>query len=343
MRSIAIIAILFFTIKATGQNLIVNPGAEILPLTTNGWTIVTGFWTGSNTSQGEQVPHSGTYHFYAGDNSGTSELYQDIDVSSMATDIDAGNASFSFQGWINNFSLNNDEGRIRVEYRNASGVVLQTYDTMEQFVLVWTQYTDTRNAPANTRKIRIRLTTRRISGTGSDGYFDDLSLTVALPAPISLLYFETKALTNKDYFTVEKSLDGLNWETLSTIKGQGNSHTNKAYVSYDYSPIIGLQYYRLLQTDVGGKNTIYPTRSVNYNTSTDQIYIYKNEQNEILIHGTGILKVSVYTQDGVFVKRELFDESAENTELNVSQMPIGFLIFSIETANEIVNLKYVNK
>ncbi len=89
------------------------------------------------------------------------------------------------------------------------------------------------------------------------------------PLPISLLKFEavlegqhavavswvTASETNNDYFTVEKSPDGVNFEEVESIDGAGNSTRMLTYNSADYSPFTGQSYYRLKQTDFDGKFT----------------------------------------------------------------------------------------
>jgi len=171
------IVLLFFFSVAIGQNLITNPGAELDP-TSNGWTQVSGNWV----SGSEVTAHGGSYHFFAGAASGTVELYQDIDVSSYATYIDVSYQQFSFSAWIRDWN-NDDKARIIVEYRDASGTALESYDTGEQGTTTWTQYSDTRTAPVGTRSIRVRLLSRRYNGTDNDGYSDDLSLTTTYIGP----------------------------------------------------------------------------------------------------------------------------------------------------------------
>ena len=58
---------------------------------------------------------------------------------------------------------------------------------------------------------------------------------------------------NNDYYTIEKSLDAYNWEELATLPGAGNSNQEMSYTTYDESPIIGHNYYRLTQTDYDGQ------------------------------------------------------------------------------------------
>ena len=58
---------------------------------------------------------------------------------------------------------------------------------------------------------------------------------------------------NNDYYTVEKSLDGYDWEELAILPGAGNVNQEMSYSIYDESPIIGHNYYKLTQTDYDGQ------------------------------------------------------------------------------------------
>lgn len=89
------------------------------------------------------------------------------------------------------------------------------------------------------------------------------------PLPISLVSFTAKpdgdnrvkldwvtaSEENNDYFTVERSKDGVNFEEVLTKPGAGNSNVMKYYTDYDNSPLSGLSYYRLKQTDFNGEFT----------------------------------------------------------------------------------------
>ncbi|HTF81123.1 MAG TPA: hypothetical protein VL947_05345, partial [Cytophagales bacterium] len=90
MRSIAILATLFFGLNLLAQNLIVNPGAE--ETTLSGWTKMSPNWVSGDQIQG----HNGSSrHFFADDVTffnPRAEIYQDVDVSAYAADIDAGKA-----------------------------------------------------------------------------------------------------------------------------------------------------------------------------------------------------------------------------------------------------------
>lgn len=88
--------------------------------------------------------------------------------------------------------------------------------------------------------------------------------------PITLLSFDAKYLANKaathltwataieinnDYFHIERSFDGVNFELVAEVDGAGNSTSEIKYETYDENPPLGLIYYRLKQVDFDGTVT----------------------------------------------------------------------------------------
>lgn len=85
------------------------------------------------------------------------------------------------------------------------------------------------------------------------------------PLPIELLSFTgeyegvknklewvTASELNNDYFTIERSGDGMAFEFMETKDGAGNSTQQIQYHTYDFHPFVGQTYYRLKQTDYNG-------------------------------------------------------------------------------------------
>jgi hypothetical protein len=89
-----------------------------------------------------------------------------------------------------------------------------------------------------------------------------------LPLPIELISFTgkpednavllqwiTASEINNNYFTLERSVDGLSFETIAIIASKaefGNSSSLLQYSFPDMNPVNGLAYYRLKQTDFDG-------------------------------------------------------------------------------------------
>lgn len=279
-----------------GQNLITNSSAGT-NINASPWTIVTkgsNCYTGNNwrirgNQNGFPATNSGTYMFYSGCNYVDGELYQDVDVSAYATEIDASNQSFDFSIYMQVYDqATRDGAQTIVEYRNSSGTVLSSYDTGEtNDINGWVNYTDSRLAPANTRTIRIRLLSISNSGSSVDGYFDDVYLGALVTLPVDLISFKveefdtrsvelnwiTGSEINNDYFTIERSNDGENWEWISTVDGQGNSADVTKY-SFTDEPNGKRVFYRLKQTDFDGKFKYSEIVMLNLSTyfSTFKVY-----------------------------------------------------------------------
>ncbi len=157
-----------------GNNLLNQPSAEESNL--NNWIQVSG---NSKRVRGGQGGYpsakDGNYIFYLG-NTSSGEMYQDVDVRSYANAIDAGVQSFLLRGFIRSYS-GRDAGRIKVEYRNDTNVVLATFDSgWRSNRSSWEVVQNERIAPKGTRKIRVSLLSQRNSGRSNDGYIDEVSL-----------------------------------------------------------------------------------------------------------------------------------------------------------------------
>lgn len=95
--------------------------------------------------------------------------------------------------------------------------------------------------------------------------------------PIELLSFSAKSNNNlvdlkwitaseknNEYFTIERTKDGINYETIEKVKGAGNSSSVRNYSTTDLHPYEGISYYRLMQTDYNGEFTYSNLVSVDF-------------------------------------------------------------------------------
>jgi hypothetical protein len=81
------------------------------------------------------------------------------------------------------------------------------------------------------------------------------------------LNWTTSSEQNNDYFTVEKSTDGLSFETVGIQNGAGSSNQYLYYSLMDYSVRPVLNYYRLKQTDFDGESTFSELISIDNRAS----------------------------------------------------------------------------
>ncbi len=93
-----------------------------------------------------------------------------------------------------------------------------------------------------------------------------LSFSAAVSASSSAveLKWSTATETNNDFFTMERSSNGSNYEVIEKIDGAGNSTQRKDYSMVDSFPIEGTSYYRLKQTDFNGDYEYFSSIAVEY-------------------------------------------------------------------------------
>jgi len=111
------------------------------------------------------------------------------------------------------------------------------------------------------------------------------------PLPIELIEFKailndkkqtdinwvTASEVNNDYFTIEKSIDAINYSFVAEVKGNGTSTMKHEYNTLDKEPYKGVSYYRLKQTDYDGKFSYSKIVSVdNSNITTFDFNVYPN-------------------------------------------------------------------
>ena len=90
------------------------------------------------------------------------------------------------------------------------------------------------------------------------------------------LDWQTATETDNKGFHIERSPDGLRWETLGFVAGQGNSSSAISYTFLDEQPIPGRNYYRLLQVDFDGKEAFSPIAQVELSSLPGKLTIYPN-------------------------------------------------------------------
>lgn len=128
---------------------------------------------------------------------------------------------------------------------------------------------------------------------------------------VPTIEWTTKSEVNNDYFTIERSCDGINYIEVATINGNGNSSEPIDYAYYDHDRNncnSKIWYYRLSQTDFNGKRrelrmlaiTCNPEEKPFVTTTNDLIYIsYAKDYTARLLTPEGRVIASQSSQDGL--------------------------------------------
>jgi hypothetical protein len=168
------------------------------------------------------------------------------------------------------------------------------------------------------------------------------------PLPISLLYFDAKyngefvdlkwatmSETQNDYFEVEKTTDGINFESVCKQNGAGNNNGLIEYYDLDKNITYGKSYYRLKQVDFNGKMSYSQLKVVDV-LETDNEYLNVFQNN-------GIVRIYCQTKQpinthinffnlaGQLVKSERlnFVSGTNSQYISISELPSGIYLLNI--------------
>ncbi len=351
------------------QNLVVNPGAESLPRGT-GWTIISAGgsgcvplptssyvnWTMIPDGSAGLYPYdhttgaAGGITFFSGcsvANRGPFELRQDIDVSADAANIDLNTIQYIFSGYIQT-PVNNvpggqtDQGRFIVDYLDVADVIIGSSYTSswQSYALgsgaAWNLYSNTRQAPVGTRKVRIRLQTQIFTNTPEiNAYFDDISLVKAIILPVTLISFtgneeggkinlqwKVTDEINLAQYQLQQSIDGINFITIGTITSgkKEYSFTDKNISSY-----IGKYYYRLKMSDIDGKFSYSKVLPIKIKGQHSLMISPNPAKNFVTVSGFETPgKISIVNSNGGNVYTA--NTTAQAIKINIAALPAGLYV-----------------
>ena len=130
-----------------------------------------------------------------------------------------------------------------------------------------------------------------------------------------LLEWQTASEVNNDGFEIQKSKDGVVWNILDFVEGQGTVSGLSIYESVDKSPTQGANYYRLKQIDFNGKFEYSKIVSVEFYNRLNELKISPNPVKDQLILKNGEGKAIIYNVLGQPVKDLTIDRNQSTIQL----------------------------
>ncbi|MEQ8904128.1 T9SS type A sorting domain-containing protein [Ekhidna sp.] len=183
------------------------------------------------------------------------------------------------------------------------------------------------------------------------------------PLPIELIEFKasiknekvvldwaTATETNNDYFTIERSKDGENFEALDNLNGAGDSNERLDYRYIDQQPLLGVNYYRLKQTDFDGTQShsnvvmvVYEGQSklvinVYPNPTQDKLFISFSSEFNV---GSPIIRL--IDLNGQEVASWSTEVNNDLLELELNEHPVGIYLLQMEIGNRTYSHKVIKK
>jgi hypothetical protein len=185
--------------------------------------------------------------------------------------------------------------------------------------------------PCNTTTVNLPVTVSSCvfyAGGNNDGF--SVTTITNSPLPIALVSFdasarngivylkwETSSEHDNDFFLVERSRDGKNFESLLKVDGAGTSVQALTYQATDTNPYHGTSYYRLSQTDFDGSISYYRVILVKIENFAEITKLYPNPVNkddeihiDYFAEEDGQIKISVVDPAGVGSNSRMIDVKA---------------------------------
>ncbi len=149
-----------------------------------------------------------------------------------------------------------------------------------------------------------------------------------------LIQWATAYEQNTKSFTVKHSSDGINWTNISNQAATGFGNTGSRYSYVHANPIIGSNFYQIMQTDRDEKFSYSEIRSVKFLSKEEPFSIMANPViNDILIvQINAITTIALYTAEGKLLWQEHVNAGTKN--IDVSGFAKGIYLIKANTTTQ---------
>ncbi len=248
-------------------------------------------------------------------------------------------------------------------------ITVGSSSSLQSFYLYWSGIVSTIPSGSFTY-LRIRLTSNTMTTSDATGYFnngeteDYRVLVDNFPLPVTLLSFNARAVNNTTVrlnwvttsednlsgFEIERSADGINWNTIAFVNAKGNGQaTDNNYLYNDLQALKGKSFYRLKLLDKNNLFRYSEQRSVTMKDMIDQVQLMPNpaRSNATLYMNSDAgadAIVSICDMQGRKLRTEKFRLVAGGNSLsltNLDRFPGGTYIVQIITGPSVITRKLI--
>ncbi|MFD1003583.1 T9SS type A sorting domain-containing protein [Ohtaekwangia kribbensis] len=159
------------------------------------------------------------------------------------------------------------------------------------------------------------------------------SFDAKLKGDVVLLNWVTYTEINNAYFTIERSADGIHYDSIGFEEGAGYSAAVLSYQQTDYRPLYGVSYYRLKQTDFDGRYShSNVVRIENTNSKGSSMVVYPNPSQ---LSGKLMVRVNADQVTGIYMVithvsgRTIFSDYVtlnEDLEIDLYNLDSGYAL-----------------
>ncbi len=209
----------------------------------------------------------------------------------------------------------------------------------------------------------VNCTSYRIDYWGTGVTNGSFNCAPSTPLPIELLYFDanysdqkvnfrwaTASEKNNDFFTIERSMNGVDYEPVIYVKGAGNSSSTLHYTASDIDPPAGTAYYRLKQTDYDGTSEYSNVFVAENLVERKSLTLSPNPSKDIIsinypCTNAGISIVNIFDSTGKMVLTEKVDCSNEaRPKISIANLHKGIYALTLTDSRlQFLTTKFVKE
>jgi hypothetical protein len=271
----------------------------------------------------------------------------DLDGLSITKNTTLANAATSGATAISRcylFSANSPaySGTLQIDYLDGelNGLTESTLETNNYDGSIWTPMTSATNDATNNYVLTNALSSTilreiTLASSSSPLPVEWLDFTATKQKLDVLLQWSTAQEMNTLDFVVQHSIDGELFTDIATKAAAGNSRTIQEYNYVHTAPVVGYNYYRILQRDFDGESSYSEIRKIEFTTERNE-YTLQVLGNPIrtnkLTFSTSIHQnISLYSATGYFYWQKILE--AGSHYIDVSFLPKGTYFLKTKTTN----------
>ena len=168
-----------------------------------------------------------------------------------------------------------------------------------------------------------------------------VSFTARAEGSIVRLDWTTASERNNDFFTIERSADGIEFQPILNVDGAGDSYITRHYTDHDRRPLQGINYYRLRQTDLDGTSTLSDVVSVLMKPTGQHLVVFGSADLIQAVHDMGAeSRYEILDMTGRLVLSGTSSQEGRS-EIPASGLIRGAYIFRITEGDRSESVRFV--
>ena len=156
-----------------------------------------------------------------------------------------------------------------------------------------------------------------------------------------LVQWEIVEEMNSNYYEVQRSENGNEWNTIANISAVGNTINAHSYSYTDKQATARLLYYRIRQVDIDGKSSVTAVRVIKDENAKTEIKVNAASSNSVYVHFSEQVKGSVIIRlisaNGQILSQKMFDQPIGEVMISAQNATKGIYVVTVADGQQ---LKY---